>query len=289
MDHRWGGIISRIFPGDSLISIKRFSKGVINNTYDVKLKKRNVVLRVYPTDLWKVEKEEYLYGLIRNKTDVPVPEVIAKGNDYIVLSRIIGKSISVDNKLLVEKAGELLAKLHSIKFPYYGWIIKSKINPKFEKWGDFVLYDLNLKLGKMPFKHNELKDRVKKIIASNKYLLDVETEPCLLHKDYHSSHILASGGKINGIIDLEWAMAGHNELDLVKSCMWMFDKKPEMEKLFFKGYKKYGNISKEFKNRRKLYKIITSLSSLSFSYECRNKKWCIYNFDKLKGELDEYN
>src|SRR3989344_2063543 len=167
MDHRWGGIIKRIYPDDRLISIRRFNKGVINETYDVKLKKNNVVLRVYPKDFWKIQKEEYLYNLIREKTDVPVPKVIAKGKDYIVLSKIHGKSISADNKSLVRKAGELLANIHSIKFPYYGWIIRDKIRPKFESWRDFILYDLNLKLKKIPLMHNELKTNVRKIVSGN--------------------------------------------------------------------------------------------------------------------------
>ena len=116
-------------------------------------------------------------------------------------------------------------------------------------------------------------------------LLNVKTKPCLLHKDYHASHIIADKGKISGIIDFEWAIAGHNELDIVKSCLWMFENKKDLEKIFLDGYKQYGEISKDFSKRRKLYEILTLLSSLSFSYECKHKKWRIYNYKKLLGAL----
>ena len=119
--------------------------------------------------------------------------------------------------------------------------------------------------------------------------MNVKSKPCLLHKDYHSSHIIVNKGRINGVIDLEWAMSGHNELDIAKSCLWMFEKKPRLEWIFLEGYKKYGKISKGFGKRKKLYKLLVLLSSLSFSYECKNKKWCIYNLKKLNGEVNEYN
>ncbi len=289
MYHKWGGVVKRIYPYSSLISIKRFKKGVINQTYDIKLNSKSLVLRIYPKDFWKVRKEEYLYNLIREKTYVPVPEVLAAGKNYILLSKIEGKELPTNNASLVEKAGELLAKLHSIKFPYFGWIIKDQINPKFTNWIDFINYDLNLKFKKIPKQYSKLKKQIKGIVNESKSLLQIDSEPCLLHKDYHSSHILVSENKINGIIDLEWAMAGHNEFDLAKSCVWMFENKPGLEKVFLQGYKKYGAISEEFSQRKKVYSIITLLSSLSFSYECKHKKWCIYNFDKLKGELDEYH
>ncbi len=69
----------------------------------------------------------------------------------------------------------------------------------------------------------------------------------------------------------------------------MFENKPELEKIFLQGYKKYGKISEEFNKRKKVYRVLTMLSALSLSYECNNKKWCKYNLKKLKGELNEYH
>jgi aminoglycoside phosphotransferase (APT) family kinase protein len=289
MKTKVGGLIYRIYPDSRVSSIKRFRKGVINETYSLKVDGSSLVLRIYPKDFWKIKKEKYLYELIREKTDVPVPKVIKTGRNYILMSKVQGKELSIKNKDLVRKAGEYLAKIHSIKFPYYGWIIKKRIKPKFRKWSDFINYDIKLKSRKIPAKYDSLKKKVKEIIEDNRNLLNIKSKPCLLHKDYHSSHIIADKNKINGIIDIEWAMSGHNEFEVAKSCFWMFDKKPELEKIFLQGYRKYGKLSKDFNERKKLYKIIVLLSSLSFSYKCKNIRWCIYNLRKLKGAVNEYN
>jgi len=289
MKTKVGGVINRIYPNSSVVSIKRFEKGLINKTYDVKIDGKSLVLRIYPKEFWKVKKEKHLYGLIRKKTSVPVPEVIESGRDYLLMSKVEGKELSVRDKKLVGRAGELLAKIHAIKFPYYGWIINKEIRPRFKAWSDFIYHDLNSKFRKIPAKYAYLKNKIIKIVTENESLLDVKTKPCLLHKDYHSSHIIVGKDKINGIIDIEWAMSGHNELDIVKSISWMFDKKPELERVFLKGYKKYGTISKDFVKRKKLYKLLIMLSALSFSYDCKNKKWCMHNLERLRVVVNEYN
>lgn len=289
MNTKVGGIIRGIYPNSSLSSVKRFKKGIINQTYSLKIDGKELVLRIYPKELWKAKKEKHLYNLISKKTKVPVPKIISSGKNYILMSKIEGKELQVNNKSSVRKAGELLAKIHAIKFPYYGWIINKEIKPKFKRWIDFINYDLNLKLKKIPQEHTSTKNKIKTIINENKKLLDIKSKPCLLHKDFHSSHIIVDKGKINGIIDLEWAMAGHNEFDLAKSCLWMFEKNPRLEKIFLQGYKRHGSISEDFNKRKKLYKLLILLSSLSFSYKFNHKRWCIYNLKKLRGVLNEYH
>ncbi|MBW2975259.1 aminoglycoside phosphotransferase family protein [Candidatus Woesearchaeota archaeon] len=282
-------ILKDIYPNKDISSVKRFEKGLINKTYGVKLDGKSLVIRLYPKDLWKIKKEKYLYSLIRKKTGVPVPEIIQSGKNYLLMSKIEGKELSFDDRSLIRKTGEMLAMIHSIKFPYYGWIINKEISPGFSKWADFIGYDTNIKFRKIPEKYATLKKKVRQLIILNKHLLDVSSKPCLLHKDYHSSHIIVDKNRINGVIDIEWAISGHNEFDIAKSCLWMFDRKPALEREFLKGYKKYGRISDEFEERKKLYRVLHLLSSLSFSYECKDREWCSYNLNELKGEIDEYN
>ena len=42
----------------------------MNKTFDVRLEKKNLVVRFYLED-WKAIKEKYLYNLIAKKTKVP--------------------------------------------------------------------------------------------------------------------------------------------------------------------------------------------------------------------------
>lgn len=284
--------IRKVFPNSSISAIKKFKKGLVNESYSISISgpKKELVLRIYPKEGWKVEKEAYLYNLIKRKTDVPVPSVynidtsksiISK--PYALLSRIEGKELPL-SKSLVKEAGSYLAKLHSIKFDSFGWIINNQIKPKFKTWPDFVSYDLNYKIKRttMP---GQLAGKIKKYVKTNQFLLDIKTKPCLLHKDYHRSHILVKGGRISGIIDFEWSIAGHNELDIVKSLLWMFNKSRKLEKIFLDGYKRYGAISNEFSERRELYKLINYLSALNFACQLKSRKWYSYNLKKIREML----
>ncbi|HZX44436.1 MAG TPA: aminoglycoside phosphotransferase family protein [Candidatus Nanoarchaeia archaeon] len=285
MTNEVGGILRQL--GIKPAYVKRFKKGAINKTYDIQAQ-QNYVLRIYPRDFWKAKKEAYLYRLLGKKTDVPVPNVIKQGRNYLLMQKVEGKALSLSDRKLVKASGEMLAKIHSVKFSSFGWIIGRQIEPKFTTWEKFVKYDTEKKLGKIPG-HLFLKREIKKIIFDNNHLLKIAEKPCLLHKDYHSSHILTHDGRINGIIDMEWAMSGHNELDLAKTFIWMFNGRPSLQNIFMKGYLKHGTVSKQFYERLALYRILTLLSAVSFSYECGNKKWCKVNLKQLKGELNEYH
>jgi len=292
-----GVVISKVFPLARVISIKRIKKGCVNDTYEVKITnpKKELIFRLFPNEAWKAEKESYIYSLIKQKTNVPVPKIrlidTSKklySNAFILLSKIKGRELKKSDKKLIVKAGEYLAKIHSIKFKKFGWIVGKNIEPKFNKWIDFCEYDLKLKLKNLK-KYNPDKDMIKKLkqyFKENKSKINIKTKPCLIHKDYHFSHILVNKGKISGIIDVEWAMSGHNELDLAKSLMWMFNGNKELEKLFLKGYKKYHKLSKDFEKRREIYEILISTSSLLFSCQLKNNKWLKYNLKKIKSIIE---
>jgi aminoglycoside phosphotransferase (APT) family kinase protein len=292
--------IKKVFPDSKIKTILRLKKGMINENYSIKIKNPNkeLILRMYPQEGWKAEKEKYLYNLISSKIKIPVPTVhsidtskkILKKN-YLLLSRIPGVEMNTaykrsGNVNLIKEAGSILAKLHSIKLPSYGWIVNTKISPKFSSWKDFIFYDLGKKLAKLSKITSIKKAFINKslqYIEDNKNLLKISSEPCLLHKDYHSSHIFANSKKITGIIDIEWAIAGHNEMDLIKSCWWMSDECNDIEKPFLQGYKKYGTISKKFSKRRKLYELTLLIGLIGLSYERKHKKWFNYNLKKAKN------
>lgn len=294
--------ISKAFPHSKISKIKKLKKGMINKNYEISIKnpERNLILRIYPKDEWKAKKEEFIYNLISRKTNIPVPKIyladVSKKilpKAFILYSKIEGENLDIyykktKNKKIIEKAGEFLAKIHSIKFPCYGWVMGNGIEPRFSRWSDFLSYDIDEKLNKMSKIKKVPKNMIYKIIDyfnENKNLLEIKKEPCLLHKDYHFSHIFVKENKISGIIDMEWATAGHNELDLAKSKWFMFERFPEIEGYFFDGYKKYGNISKKFEKREEIYILILLVGLISLSYEIKNMRWLDYNIKKINEIL----
>lgn len=295
-------IIGRLFPKAKVVGIREFKKGMINRTYDVKLSsKENVVLRIYPRESWKAVKEKYLYDLLAKRTNVPVPEVYKIDTSkrlipyaYSVLSKLEGRELSkiylkTKNKKLISDAGRYLAKIHSIKFSRFGWIVGKEIKPKFKDWRAYFDYGLEHKLDKIK-KINKVPKEIitetKKYVEEHQGLLDIKSKPCLIHKDYHFSHIIADEGKINGIIDFEWAISGHNELDLIKSEWWMFEKLPEIRPIFHKAYKQAGGvISNKFEKRKKLYELKILIGMISLSYKRKSRHWFNYNVREAKKIL----
>lgn len=144
-------LINAAFPKSAVVCCNRFGKGCVNKTYSCRIRNpsKEIVLRIFPNNGWKSKKEAFLYDIIKKKTDVPVPKVYHSGKDYMILSMIKGNNICRNNKKLIKKAGEYLAKLHNIKFKSFGWIVGNDIKPKFSSWERFLAYDLNHKLKKL--------------------------------------------------------------------------------------------------------------------------------------------
>ncbi|MFH1642007.1 MAG: aminoglycoside phosphotransferase family protein [Nanoarchaeota archaeon] len=292
-----GGKVKHAFPSCTVISIKQFRRGCVNKTYSVDIinPKKELVLRFYPTEFWKAEKEEYVYNLIRKKTSVPVPKIYhidasRKYSPYAfsILKKIPGRKLTTGNKMLISKSGEYLAQINSINFSKFGWIVGKKINPGFTKWVNFCDYDFDNKIKNLQrYKRLGLKilSSIKEYYQKNRHLLDIKVKPCLVHKDFHLSHILTSNNKITGIIDVEWAISGHNELDITKSLYWMFENRIDLEEVFLDGYLKFKRISKDFQLRRELYELLICLSSVLFSCRVQDDKWYVHNVKKLKGIL----
>ena len=288
MDEAVVAAVRKHFPTSSVKSVSRYEKGIMNATYKVEMSSpaNLVVYRSYSREGWKAAKEQYLYTLIRDRTTVPVPEVLARGKDYSILSHVAGSELDVTDSEMVFAAGQMLAKIHSLRMPSFGWIVGSGIEPSFPDWESFVRFDTEHKLSKLPHsvEHEEITEKVMELLDESSDLLVLDVTPCLVHKDYHASHILVSGGKIAGVIDVEWAIAGHHELDLVKSCEWMFTSS-EMEDVFLEGYRTVGSISDAYADRKKLYRILILLSSLVISYDCNNAERCHENRDRLQKLL----
>jgi fructosamine-3-kinase len=288
--------VGKCFDVSDIVKIKEYSSGYINKSYEIRLKgKKELILRVY-NEKWKAQKEFFIYRDIKAHLDIPVPKIYCVDdsrkvmpNAFALMSKLPGMQIDIaykkyKNKRLFEQAGEILAKLHSIKFPKYGWIVGKSIKPAFKSWREFVWHDIEIKLShlKKVKKVMNLVGDVEHYLEQNDDLLNIKKQPCLLHKDYHCSHILANKDEVTGIIDVEWAIAGHNENDFMKIELWDFAKMKDLRSAFFRGYLKHGSISKEYKERKKLYELYHWVSMVNISYELGKKDWLKKNINCLE-------
>ena len=130
---------------------------------------------------------------------------------------------------------------------------------------------------------------VRRFMEDNKALLRVRSGPSLLHKDYHPAHILTDSISVTGILDMEWAIAGHSENDFIKMELWAFSGMPEARQEFFDGYIKFGDISEEYSERRRVYELWHNVNMVSISHQIGNMKWLRTNMRQLERFLHEHN
>ena len=294
-------IIRKAFPGSKIRSFHRSPVAQVNWVYKVQLNDpdRAVIVRVSPEHHpWKTEKEKKIYKLL-SKVDVPVPDFLHVDSskkiiphNYQIMECLPGERLrTVIEKFPHEKdklyfeLGKTLGKIHSVKLDKFGWIHSEQehMPAKSDSWKEvFMLMCIDELLEISQPKFLELAPYIKDYIDFNQHLLDIDVAPQLLHNDFFIDNILMhnSGNKweISGIIDFEWAFAGHNEFEIAKVISQMLldypshEYKPEA-KGFFRGYRKYSRISRDFEKRRPLY---TLHHLLHWANHCtRNRQRCL--------------
>lgn len=298
-------IVRKLYPKERVISVKRIDEGMINPLFEVECGKRDVMVRVCPEEHehYKPDKEKYVHDLILDKSKVPVPKIILLEKSksiipsvYLLMTKMHGikfseciagraKRISLKSKKRLNyQIGNYLGQIHSIKFKRFGWLTGKGLQKNYSNWKEFFNSMINAELDKLekPAKLESIKGfrrqrfvkllpAIRGYLSANQDLLDIKARPCLCHNDYHFANILIKKNKeweVSAVLDLEWAYAGHNECDLVKSESyfgWKY-KYNEYARPFFRGYNKHIKLTKEYKKRRKLYLLLHNLGWLNFHY-----------------------
>lgn len=277
--------IQEIFDAHSLGRVKTkkiLQEGVSNPAYLINDK---IVLRIKKDSRdFKFEKEKFLFGLLKKKTDLPVPTVIDLDNSkkivpyaYILLEKLPGELLKKafpklshnQKKKLAFELGLSLAKVHSIHFKNVGHFLPDKL-VKDISWSKFVwgIYTDSLrsiKKGKLLDK--DLIKRIELFIKQNKNLLDTKFKPSLIHSDYNEGNILVYNGKISGIFDMEWSYSGHTEFELSAMHLKLMRTISPYEEDFFRGYESKVKRRKDHQKFESFYGIIFWMSIISWIYE----------------------
>jgi len=295
--------IQEIFDAHSLGNVKTkriLVEGVSNPAYIINDK---VVLRVKKDSRdFKFEKEKFLFGLLKKKTDLPVPKVIDLDiskkiipHDYILLeklpSELLKKSFSklsnTQKRKLAFELGLSLAKIHSIHFKNVGHFKPDKL-VKDISWSKFVwgIYTDSLKsIKKGYFLDENLIKRIESFIEDNKNLLDVKFKPSLIHGDYNGGNILIHNGKISGIFDLEWSFSGHSEYELSAMNLKLMKTISPNQEDFFRGYESKIKRRNDHEKFESFYGIIYWMSIICWIYEENAKISPKKYIDEIKRQL----
>jgi fructosamine-3-kinase len=262
--------------GFSGYTVSSIGAGHYNDSYYVDLDEGRFVLRVAPPDVTPrlfyeidmMKSEVNLHRLIREHTDIPVPQIIYHDfsrevidRDYLIMEYLEGNSGLFDEREL----GGYVRQMHAVKSDECGY--PERAAPAAKNWPDIfhtyvrLILDDCLSCGVID--DNERQH----FMSTYEKRLDViaDVSPSLLHLDLWTQNILTVNGRITAILDFDRGLYGDPELEFAVLDTYAYST-PE----FFDGYGEPRPVDSRAQIRQKLY-IVYELIKYAFIRVARSK------------------
>jgi Ser/Thr protein kinase RdoA (MazF antagonist) len=185
----------------------------------------------------------------------------------------------VENSRIYDRLGDYLGVLHSRTFSHFGDVYRQAedlvvgpaheldrdatgtLRGPFARWPDMHHEIVNTRLRLM--RGTEFEDLIPRIdgyFRERQKVLDCDITPRLLHMDLHRGNMLIRNGQIAGILDVEEAIAGHNEYDLMRTELANFrGHNPGYERAFMDAYTRHVALDDGYVLRKNFYDVSRTL------------------------------
>jgi aminoglycoside phosphotransferase (APT) family kinase protein len=270
------GLIARHLDVDpDSLGVRRCPTGKFNTTYFIEGSAVPLVLRIAPPDdrdrvLFyehrMMRQEPALHARLRERTDVPLPEILAYDfsgrdldRDYLLMERLPGTPISGLANLtrrafddILREVGRCLRQVHSLTGDRYGYVGEHRpMEPQTDWPSAFavmwhkLLDDIERCGGYSPDEATRLRRLLDRHIRG----FDHPVPAALLHMDVWAENLLADErGRLTGLIDWDRALWGDPEIEFA-----VLDYCGISEPAFWEGYGAERDRSPEAEVRRVFY------------------------------------
>jgi fructosamine-3-kinase len=196
--------------GERLLSVRPMGGGCIGEVYRAELADGTPLLaKVDQEGEAHLDREAYMLCYLREKSDLPVPEVY-HGSETLLLMEFVEGSSRFPERA-EHHAAELLAALHGITKDAYGHERDTLIgsldqpNPWTGSWVEFfrehrLLYLANIAHETRRLPAEDLR-RVERLSEKLDELIEDPNPPALIHGDVWSANVLAKGDRIIAFLD----------------------------------------------------------------------------------------
>ena len=298
-------ILKKHFPDREIKSISRINEGFTHWMYNCELEGKNVILRIgYNTKTdYTIKKELWVTEKYR-EVKIPVPEIYAEDTtrkefpfEYLIMQKLPGQCLGKiwenlnieEQKEIAFKIGQLMDKLHTIKFDKYGYIeyggvkddgqfsFREVKNSTELQWTAKLMDSGFRDLGGMvaqglitPEQTSEIAKYLHKKIHLTKH-----AESVLIHGDLVLDHIFVekenSEFKITGLCDLEFASAFAREFDFIKFHRAGLLYLEHFKNSLFLGYGK-EKLHPQFDEVIRLYRMVRDIGFATYVAKAGNRE-----------------
>jgi fructosamine-3-kinase len=196
--------------GERLRSVRPLGGGCIGEVYRAELEDGTpLVAKVDRKGESHLGREAYMLRYLREKSDLPVPEVY-HGSERLLLMEFI-EGASSFSEGAERHAAELLTELHGITWEAFGHERDTLIgslhqpNPPTESWVEFFRDHRLLYLARVAHDAGALPqedlERVERLAERLDDYLEEPERPSLIHGDVWSANVLAKGDRITAFLD----------------------------------------------------------------------------------------
>jgi aminoglycoside phosphotransferase (APT) family kinase protein len=204
---------------------------------------REMVVKVGPPEnarLLRYERglipaEAAYFRMVRSGAPtVPVPEVLHVQDDFIVTTLLPGAGLSEvpDGAAVREQLGTAIAGLHRITGPHFGYTGDRPAGPDWPSAYQAIIAAL---LADAADWEVPLPAGLDRLAERHHTDLATVTRPALLHFDLWDGNVLATEGRLTGLVDGERYLWGDPLLDLVSPALFhRIEEEPEHP--FLRGY-----------------------------------------------------
>ena len=251
--------------GSAPVHLERLSGGMIGTVHKVVLEDGTHLVAKRSDNALTTEAAMLRY--LAKHSNLPVPEVIYADDDLLILEFIEGSSQF--DSAAVRHAAELLAGLHKLTAPQYGFEHDTlagslrQPNPQTTDWPTFfrdarLLYmaELALEVGRLP---KAFMPRLERLGTDMPELIDEPERPALIHGDVWSANVLASQGRITAFLDPALYF-GEREVELAYIALF-----GTFGEVFFTHYHEHYPLRAGFfEGRRQIYSLYPLLTHVRY-------------------------
>ncbi|GAB2639133.1 phosphotransferase family protein [Kribbella swartbergensis] len=258
-------IVAKACPGSEIEDVVRRTGGQLSTVFEVRRTAAEpLIVKIYePEWAWKQAKEIHVYGLLLTELGNAVPHVIDTGDRFTVLSKLDGVPLSEtdppDWRATYEQLGQLLARVHSIGQPAYGYLTDDILDPLPDN-AQYMRRQFAKKLREFADLggDSELHEAIHRYVETHAVLFEANRAPVLCHNDFHEGNVLVDPAtwRVTGFIDVENAIAADPLMDLAKTESYSIRGNADKLDGLRAGY---GELPPDWRERTTVYRLYHSL------------------------------